>query len=187
MLNNKFVKGMILGATVVSLLVIVTFLATSGMAKKEVNFEDLKDQVVNILNSEPHAANEANENYIFYIPSEYEYTMNDTTVVLENSAGIFTMYMGYDTKVDQEFINAMNPNKDKVYEYVDDKENEITYFAVWVNDENTYNVVLGVNDIFIEGIVTKDKIELYVIDMATILNSVQQINNKEEIDVNGEE
>lgn len=186
MLNNKFVKGIILVITVLSIITVVSFLATSGVAQKEVNFEDLKDQVVNILNSEPHAANEADEDYIFYIPSEYEYTMNENTVVLENSAGIFTMYTGYDTKVDQEFINAMNPNKDKVYEYVDDKEDEITYFAVWINDADTYNVVLGVNDIYIEGIVTKEKIELYVVDIATILNSVQQINNKEEIDVNGE-
>lgn len=186
MLNNKNFKSFILGLTVISIITIFGFLATTGLANTETNFEDLKDQVMNILNSEPHAANEANEDYIFYIPSEYEYTMNENTVVLENSAGIFTMYTGYNTKVDQEFINAMNPNKQKVYEFVDESEDEITYFAVWVNDEQTYNVILGINDIYIEGIVTMDKIELYVIDMATILNSVQQINNKEEINVNGE-
>lgn len=182
--KNKFAIAIKIVALSIAFF-LMGFLVFQSASTEEVDFDDLNDQVINVLNSTPHIANETNGDYIFYIPSEYTYIMDGNTVILENSSAVFTMYMGYNTKVDSEFIDAINPSKPMVYEYVEETEEEIYYFCIWENDDFTYNVLMGTNDMYIEGIVHKNKVEKYIIEIATILNSIQEIDKKEEIDMNG--
>ena len=78
---------------------------------------------------------------------------------------------------------GLSISKEKLIDLVKEDENEIRYFYMWdyqTDQIGDYvSILLGKNDIFLEGVFPKKDAEKYSVEMAEIFNSIKKIKKGE--------
>jgi len=166
-----------------SVLMVFILIIFSAFKTNEVDFERVSQRVENTILMNPMPANDIYNDYVIYIPGGYKKTPKEASLLLEFEKAIYSIYFGLDTKVDRLFLEGINQGKEKLIDVVKEDDNDIRYFYMWNHETNQIDdyvsVILGKNDIFLEGIFPKKDIEKYSVEMAEIFNSIKKIKKGE--------
>ncbi|MFV0246798.1 MAG: hypothetical protein ACK5HS_02555 [Mycoplasmatales bacterium] len=142
---------------------------------KKDNYQELANNIYNILQSPPQTANKFLDNYILYVPSEFDYIQEDNSFLLKNESVNISMFLGLGSSIDLEFLDQINPGLEKLYTYSTYNDKDLLYFYVWKYDKDNIQIMIGQNDRNITGIFPEGYLNKSAVELAIIFNSVQEV------------
>ena len=178
---KKLKDSLILKITLIIVFVLVLF---SSINFEDFSTEDTIAKVENIISSTPLPGNKIYNGYIVNVPEGVKVEEKDETILLENGKALYSIYFGIDTKVDRVFLSGINEGQERLINVSSEDNNEVKYFYMWDYENDSIgdyvSVLIGRNDIFVEGVFPKKDMEKYSVEIAQIFNSIKKIERGEE-------
>ena len=144
----------------------------SGMNKTKPIYEQLRNQVFNIINNKDVSYNQIYDNYVYYRPDGFQVKKLPSQVELINNDADILIHFGNNKTVQDKFYTNINPDKKNKYEYIDEEDH---YFIIWQYDNTHSLVLIGQNDRYVEGLVDSDKEDEYLIILSQIYASINEM------------
>lgn len=152
---------------VLSLVVVII-----GMGTKRSSYEQLRNEVFNIIYNKDVSYNEIYKQFVFYRPTGFEQHDLDSQVELVNNDADVFIHFGTGKKVDDQFYTNLNQNLTQKYEYIDEDNR---YFLIWKYDDKHSLVMIGQNDRFVEGLVDEHKEDEYLLLLSQVYASINEL------------
>lgn len=166
-MKNKINQLILVVILCLSLVVIL-----SGMNKTKPTYEQLRNQVFNIVNNKDVSYNQIYNNFVYYRPDGFQQKKLPSQVELINNDADILIHFGTNKKVEDKFYTNINLDKKTKYEYIDEKD---SYFIIWEYDKTHSLVLIGQNDRYVEGLVDSDKEDEYFIILSQIYASINEM------------
>lgn len=144
----------------------------SGMNKTKPTYEQLRNQVFNIISNKDVSYNQIYDNYVYYRPDGFQVKKLPSQVELINNDADILIHFGNNKTVQDKFYTNINPDKKNKYEYIDEEDR---YFIIWQYDKTHSLVLIGQNDRYVEGLVDTDKEDEYLIILSQIYASIDEM------------
>lgn len=144
----------------------------SGMNKTKPTYEQLRNQVFNIINNKDVSYNQIYDNYVYYRPDGFQVKKLPSQVELINNDADILIHFGNNKTVQDKFYTNINQDKKNKYEYIDEEDH---YFIICQYDNTHSLVLIGQNDRYVEGLVDSDKEDEYLIILSQIYASINEM------------
>ena len=144
----------------------------SGMNKTKPTYEQLRNQVFNIINNKDVSYNQIYDNYVYYRPDGFQAKKLPSQVELINNDADILIHFGTNKTVKDKFYTNINQDKKNKCEYIDEDDH---YFIIWQYDKTHSLVLIGQNDRYVEGLVDTDKEDEYLIILSQIYASINEM------------
>ena len=156
-------------------IIIICLISIIFLNIKQINYDQIKNRAFNIINAELVGFNQIYGSFGYQNPNNYNITNLENQVQLTTIDATILIHFGTNKIIPESFYRELNPNLVLNYSF----ENEDgTLFFIWEFDESQKLILIGKNDRFIEGLVPNDKLENYVIEIATIFGSITEIKGE---------
>ena len=166
-MKNKINQLILVAILCLSIVVVL-----SGMNKTKPTYEQLRNQVFNIISNKDVSYNQIYDNYVYYRPDGFQAKKLPSQVELINNDADILIHFGNNKTVQDKFYTNINPDKKNKYEYIDEEDR---YFIIWQYDKTHSLVLIGQNDRYVEGLVDTDKEDEYLIILSQIYASIDEM------------
>ncbi len=176
-LTIKNLFGLIL--CVLLLFIITTLVVESHTDEETVDYHHLNNQGQNILKSKSMPSNIIFGNHVIFKPVGYSEKQVENSIVFSSIDAIYTIFFGDSGQVTREFLEGINTEKELLYENLK-MDFETKYMYVWdyptTLDDDYILVMIGIDDLFIEGVFKETAASNYILEMFHIFNSIKYID-----------